>query len=527
MGLLTTTLLACSVFGSSDDAPAAPSDPALPPPSTPQDNAKPPPVGGTAPVGVYVSSSQGADDGSGSSVRPLKTLASAFALAKEKGLRVIACAEEYPENLTLVDGVSAYGYYDCKKTPWERGAPRAVVRAPATPAVVATGLTQPTRLEGVEIRSPDLDAAPATDTAGTSIALEVRATTGLTLSEVLLHAGKGAPGTDGVEGPLNSRTATSNGAAGINQTVRTCNPAIQQCDALRVLGPAGGTTTCAIGPAGGAGGKAGDGRWYASGVESTATVEYRGLPLVATAQTAVGGLNANALNISNGLPGTPGARGAEGKDGVNGLWSLLTTGFVRGNGTAGEAGQPGQGGGGAAGTKAAFYSNGAGNPPLNGYYATSTGGSGAAGGCAGQPGTPATGGGASIGALVIDSALALDGVRIESSAGGAAGKGNLGQPGTTGGTGGAPTINFGSASTGAGGDGGAGGSGGASGHGAPGPSIALAWSKTKPTMTKVDLVPGPAGAGQPELTRLVGGTVGTKVLAAVTGESKMEHEITK
>ncbi len=521
-GLLATTVTACGVFSSSDDSAKEP----VPPPSTPQDNATPPPVGGQAPVGVYVSSSQGQDDGSGSSVRPLKTLASAFAKAKEQGLRVIACAEEYAENVTVLDGVSAYGYYDCKKTPWERGAPRAVVRAAASPALIAKGLTLPTRLEGFEVRSPDLDGTPATDTTGTTIALEVRDSTGLALSEVLLHAGKGAPGTDGVEGPLNKRTAASDGVAGADQGIRSCNPALQACDSMRVLGPVGGTTTCAIGPAGGAGGKGGDGRWYSYGAESSGSVEYRGLPWVATAATAVGGVNTDSINFGNGLPGTPGARGGEGTDGANGKWSLAVSGFVRGNGTAGSAGQPGQGGGGAAGTRGYWVSGGTIVPPATGYYATCSGGSGGAGGCAGQPGTPATGGGASIGALVVNSTVTFDTLRIESSVGGRAGQGNLGMAGTTGGTGGTGTFTAGHDSTGGGGDGGAGGIGGASGHGAPGPSIALAWSKTKPTLTKGELAPGAGGAGQPELSRVVGGKVGTKLLPAVVGESKMEHEIT-
>lgn len=44
-GWLATTVMACGVFSSSDDAPKE--EPALPPPGTPQDNATPPPVGGT------------------------------------------------------------------------------------------------------------------------------------------------------------------------------------------------------------------------------------------------------------------------------------------------------------------------------------------------------------------------------------------------------------------------------------------------------------------------------------------------
>ena len=518
LGLVATTLFACGVFGSSDDSPSAP---------TPEDNATPPPVGGEAPVGIYVSSSQGQDDGSGSSVRPLKTLARAFALAKQQGARVIACAEEYPENVTLLDGVSAYGYYDCKKTPWERGAPRAVVRAPASPAMIATGINQPTRIEGFEVRSPDLDGAPATETTGTTVALEARDSAGLVLGEVLLHAGKGAAGTDGIEGQVNTRTATSNGSDALDQGVKACNPGLQNCGALRILGPAGGVTTCAIGPSGGAGGQAGDGRFYADGVESTGALEFRGRALAATAATAIGGLNSSVLGLDVGRAGQRGANGAEGTDGANVRWSLTSSGFVRGNGTRGGAGSAGQGGGGGAGTKANFTpAGGVISPPQVGFYATATGGGGGGGGCGGQPGTPGTGGGASIGALLIASTVTIERTRIETAEGGRAGKGNLGTAGIVGGTGGAGTVHT-IATTGAGGDGGPGGSGGASGHGAPGPSIALAWSKTKPALTMVDLVPGAGGAGQPALSRVVGGTIGTKMLAGVTGESKAEHEITQ
>ena len=517
LGLMATTVVACGVFSSSDDAPAK-EDPGLPPPSTPQDNSTPPPaVGGEAPVGVYVSSSQGQDDGSGSAVRPLKTLARAFALAKEKGLRVIACAEEYAENVTLLDGVSAYGYYDCKKTPWERGAPRAVVRAPATPAMVAKDITQPTRLEGFEVRSPDLDGAPATDDAGTSIALEVRGSTGLTVSEVLLHAGKGAPGTDGVEGPLNSRTATSNGTAAVDQHARSCpafTEASGKCGTIGIPGPAGGTTTCAIGPSGGPGGQGGDGRIWVGFTQGEKTGEQKGRPLVATAATGVGGLNENASGLGKGLAALRGANGAEGPDGQNGAWSLTATGFTRGNGTAGGPGMPGQGGGGGAGSSGYFQSSGVLTSPPEGlpYYATATGGGGGGGGCGGQPGTPATGGGASIGALVIASAVTFERSRIETSAGGRAGKGNLGTSGIVGGTGGQGTVHT-ISTTGKGGDGGSGGHGGASGHGAPGPSIALAYSTKKPTLTEVRSGAGPGGCG-PAAALEAGGRPGRNEAAA-------------
>jgi hypothetical protein len=132
---------------------------------------------------------------------------------------------------------------------------------------------------------------------------------------------------------------------------------------------------------------------------------------------------------------------------------------------------------------------------------------------------------------VIDSIVTFERARIESSDGGRAGKGNLGTPGIAGGKGGkgitypGPGMFMNYQITGRGGDGGSGGSGGASGHGAPGPSLALAYSKTRPTTTETVLAPGPAGAGQPLLKRTVGGTVGDKVLPAVVGVSAAEHQI--
>jgi hypothetical protein len=356
--------------------------------------------------------------------------------------------------------------------------------------------------------------------------MEVRDSRGLVISQSLLHAGKGAPGTDGVEGPVNARTDSSNGAPARDQMSRTCNAQIVlDCNQLSVPGSAGGVTTCMIGPPGGPGGKGGDGRWFANGADANVPAEFRGLPLVATPATAVGGLNNYADGTGKGLPGARGASGAAGPDGTNGTWTLTALGFGRGNGTAGGPGQPGQGGGGGAGAARYFVgSEGGVGSPVGGspYWSTATGGGGAGGGCGGQAGAPATGGGASIGMLALKSAISIERTRIESSEGGRAGKGNLGTSGITGGTGGAGTVH-GVATTGKGGDGGAGGNGGASGHGAPGPSIALAYTE-KPTMTEAKLAPGRPGEGQPELKQLIAPDV-YRTLPGVIGVSKEEHVI--
>ena len=504
-------VMGCSVFGAGESSSGQ-----APPPGTPQDNAQPPPVDGTPIPGVYVSTSQGSDEGTGTPARPLKTLKKAFALANEQHLRVIACAEVYEESVTLIDGVSAYGYYECAATPWKKGDRRAIVRAPTSPAVLAKGLRLPTRVEGFEIIAPDLDGAGATETTGSSIALEVRDSRELVFSGSRLHAGRGAPGADGVAGPPNT-LGGSDAPPGKSQRVSDC-PVGAACINVKVIGPPGAVTTCAIGPPGGPGGQGGDGRFLIDCNPNTNATELRGRPLVANVSTAVGGLYSGG----KGLPGAIGTAGTDGVDGVNGTWSFSEKGFVRGSGTAGGRGEPGQGGGGGGGTDGWFTGGGFACPsPPTPYADTATGGGGGAGGCAGQPGTSATGGGASIGALVVGSGVTIEGTRLESSAGGRAGLGNLGGKGTFGGKPGAAS----NTATGSGGPGGPGGNGGASGHGAAGPSIALAYAGTRPLLTGQDLAPGEGGAGQPELR---GNTPLGRLKflpAAAPGSSEAEHEI--
>lgn len=529
--VMSVALVACGVFGSDDPDPEPATTPTPEEEKQKAEENSQAPAAGKPLVGIFVSSSKGNDEGSGSMERPLKTLARALALGKATGTRVLVCAEDYPESVTLVDGVSAFGNIDCKVSPWVSGSTaRARIVSPTSPAVTAKDLKLPTKLESFEVIAPDLDGSPATDDAGTSIALDVRASTGLVVVASLLHAGKGAPGTDGTEGPVNVLAAAAEGVAAVDQAVNLpCNTMIVlDCGNVRVTGAAGGTPGCSIGPSGGPGGKGGDGRWYANNVEATVTAQFQGLPLVASASTAKGGVNASASGYGIGQSGAAGVPGGEGKDGANGVSSLTPAGFVRGNGTAGTAGDPAGGGGGGAGTAYQWNANGGFESPIpsplqSPYRRTATGGSGGAGGCGGQPGTPATGGGASIGALLVGSSATFERTRVESSAGGRAGKGNLGTSGTAGGRGGNGTAHGGILTAGRGGDGGPGGNGGASGHGAPGPSIAIAYTE-KPVLTAVDLAPGPAGEGQPELKR-TGASGLVKVLPAAVGESKQEYVI--
>lgn len=517
MSLLSS---ACSIFGASEDI-------AAPPPASEEADAgtadnppapEPPPLSGTPLVGVFVSASRGVADSDGAKNRPLKTLASAIALAKTRKQPVYACAETYNEALVLVDGVSLFGYFDCSGAEWTRVAAHATIASPTSPAVRAENLLLNARFEGFDVAAPDFagNAEPSVP-AKSSIGMLIKSSKNLGIANAIVRSGKAQGGADGVEPPSNvelngtdiaGNTAYRQAAGCVDLVVGYCQNTKQY-----ELGSRGGTSKCTVGPNGGPGGAGGDAAFYVGFTRKTGGAEFHGLPLVANATTAAGG----ALRSG----GANGSAGANGVAGANGSWGFAVDGtFTPANGTAGGNGQPGLGGGGGGGSDFWQVAGGATSPPNDGnqYHYAGTGGGGGAGGCGGLAGTPGTGGGASVALLVIDSAsITIEETRIESGAGGRAGKGALGTIGNQGGVGGgsgSPAYEWG----GAGGSGGAGGAGGPSGHGSAGPSIAMAFHGTRPTLKgAVDLIAGTPGDGQPALVRA------DRSVPAVAGEAKKEH----
>lgn len=508
-------LTACGVFGSSDSD--SPSEPA---PTDGADAAAAPDISGDGANSIFVSSSLGrakTEGADGTLTHPFKSLADAFAAAKIEKKRVVACGETYEEAVVLVDGVTAFGNYDCSVVPWINSARHAIIKSPTSPAVTAENISQPTRLDGFDVTSPDFDTQPPGDVAPTSTALVIRSSASVTIANALIRAGKGGVGANGTEGTANVETGKAAGDAiwqGQGCTGILCPLYTQKS------GAAGGTSTCAAGQPGGVGGGGGPGWWLVNGTPK-AQPSTHGLPLSTTAETKVGG--------GDGEDGQPGGAGADATDGSNGVYVMASTGFVPGDGTAGGIGSPGQGGGGGGGRigwindEMKYYSP---NPPPSYLWGTA-GAGGGAGGCGGVPGTAGKGGGASIGALVVASDVTFDHVRLESSSGGQGGQGTLGTDGLKGGKGGAPYnngnlvfyVSYGSG----GGAGGQGGSSGLSGHGATGPSIALAFAGQEPKLVESILQPGPAGAGHAALTKKTLAT--TKTLAATTGDSIAKLEV--
>ncbi len=513
---LVLASLSCGTFGGSSDETTSPAPP-------PEDPSKPPVIiEGERLTGAFVSSSRGGEGADGSESRPFKTIKEAMVLAQQRGERVIVCAEQFDENVELLEGVSLYGYFDCTTSPWSKTTKHAVVISPnADPSLAVTKLEKPVRVEGFDFIGPDQTQRIAGVTAA-STAVLVRDSKDVAFVEVTIRGGKGTNGANGAPPTkANTFSGNPNGTASVKQKV--C-PQFANCNTNVFIGGAGGIATCAVGQSR-PGGRGGEGATMTPTNQEVlppppfGPADARGHGFAATLELAKGG-------VYSGTEGAAGANGVPGQSGTNGVWSFSRDGFLPGDGSPGQPGVPGQGGGGGGGAGACWRST-AGQcaaPGGTSVVWTSTGAGGGAGGCGGLPGTPGRGGGASIGLFVVDSMVKIERSKIEGGDGGAAGAGSLGGAGLPGGAGGegGPYPNVVAewyAWAGRGGAGGAGGPGGVSGHGAPGPSIGLVWTGTRPEIAAdVVLAGGKAGAGHPALAH-----PNAQGIPAVVGDVKSEH----
>jgi hypothetical protein len=443
--------------------------------------------------GVFVSSSLGKATGDGTKQNPIGSLSAGIDAAKKANKRVYACAETYAEQVRFQDGVDVFGYFDCNAG-WIVGSTHALVRAPASPAATASNVTTPTRVEAVDLASPDF-----TDQSQSSIALVANASPALRIVHATIHAGTGGAGADGADGiKLTDSGSAKNGAAGTASYV--CAGTI----CLTNWGGAGGTNVCTgasghdPGP-GGSGGKGGQYRSQSNGLTyewDTIIAASAGNPTAATTQTAQGGTVAHLGNY--------GSAGAAGTDGTSGaaIGSVSANGYAPSDGTAGTDGQPGQGGGGAGAASWIYQTDWNPNSYPGKYGWGESGPGGGAGGCPGLASAAGKGGGASIAIVAIQSPLTLDTVIVESSAGGAGGKAGVPSLPLSGGAGGAAGKD-----TQVGGLGGRGGFAGISGNGGGGPSIGIASQGSAPQQLGSTVKVSAGGAGVAARTLLQGGTI--------------------
>lgn len=531
--VLVVGLSACGVFSSDDPttdgngSSSSSGGGGSGPPGTPEQNAQPPGVDGKPLEGVFVSASKGNDTNDGTMGRPLKTLAAGLKTGKEAKKRVLVCAEEYAEAVTVLDGVSMYGYVDCSAADWKvDDTKRAKIKSPTSPAMKVESVGAATRIEGFEVTAPDFgDGSPdERDTfQTTSIALWVKASSNVTFGKDTFKAGKGRDGVDGVDpAPLtrNDTQAPQPGYAESTSGTSQCGGILCH-GALNTYavnpGGVGGTARC-TGAAGipdpGPGGQGGEGgHWDYTGPGDGNTnnggKKYPGvgLPTSATSATAKGALVFDPLPARYaGVHGNDGSAGTPGTDGANGTVAVTAEGVATGDGMPGGSGAGGQGGGGGSGM-GWRYNN-------ETHVLGASAGGGGAGGCPGLPGRPGLGGGASIGIFVVQSSIAFERSIVVSAKGGRGGLGTLGSietDGQAGAAGGAVGLAGGCIDSGGapskcegyrGGNGGPGGRAGVSGHGAPGPSYGIVHFGDAPkTDTDTSITAGEGGDGAFEVVR--------------------------
>lgn len=484
-GLLTTlTAVAsgCSVFDAAEDDAAGPS---LPGRQNGENGAegeapKAPPVGGPADtseltneLGVFVANT-GSRTAAGTRERPIDTIQAAIDLAKRVGKRVYVCGGTYEEAITVVDSISIIGGLDCTANEWRNGGPVTRIVSPTSPAMHASDIVSPTRIEGIELVAPD-----ATAPSQSSIGLLIGNSRGLVIARSTIIAGDAAKGEDGTEGAGIAQTVAADGKNLVDAA--ECPNSI--CNPSWGLEVAGGANVCDgvhVAESGGAGGRGGAWRVV----------------------NDVSRFNFVVYAADTGTRPPIERSGAAGTDGVDGAVAdapgVTLGGYAPGNGHDGTDGEPGKGGRGGGGHSPDPKID-ANAPGVQGVWRGWSGASGGAGGCAGLAGTAGKGGGASIAALLVESLVTFDGVTLTSGHGGDAGLGTFGGAPTGGGNPGSDG-NFPFLTHPA--HGGRGGLSGISTNGSSGPSIAIAHVGPKPNLQGAfKLVPGTGGAAIPQRDR--------------------------
>jgi hypothetical protein len=432
--------------------------------------------------GVFVSPN-GQPHTDGNHARPALTIQDGIDLAKRVGKRVYVCVGTFHEQITVADSISIVGGLDCTNNEWSVGKPssRTRIEAPSSPAIIATNINSPTRLEGLDVVAPD-----ATKPSASSIALVADHAATLTIASSKLSAGNAAKGDDGTDGIQLSNAATVNGGAGwddVNCTAgagcyhESFRPSFWRASPRAPYGE--NVCVGGAGFVGEAGGYGGSGGLY----------QIERLADGITIRPAYY-LDNIGYNAENGDHGRTSAAGNDGSDGANAPSEIAISaaGFTAVSGTAGKNGSPGSGGRGGDGLSSTTN-----DQHIGDIWTGWSGAGGGAGGCPGLAGGEGKGGGASIAATLVESPVTFDAVELLSKSGGAGGLGAFGSAPLAGGAAGVntqPSL----IPTRSGLPGGRGGAAGISGNGAQGPSLGIAYAGTKPSVSADTKITVGAGA---------------------------------
>ena len=403
-------------------------------------------IDGDIATAIFVDIVSGSDSNPGTMALPIQHVQNGITAAAAAGKDVYISTGTYSESITLSNGVSLYGGYDAA-TGWSRALGNLVEIVGGTTAMTGTSISSPTEIQLLAITSANNAAA-----GGSSYAVRLTSSSGVTFSNVTFESGNAGAGVSGTNG--------ANGANGGNGGSGNpgCEDSSGFCDGCALpSGGGGGSSTC--GRTGGAGGTPGHectcGATGGTGVGPTS-----------------GGAGGCGCGGGNGTVGGTGLAGAPGSDGMGGtgFGSVAAAGYTASNGASGTNGVHGNGGGGGGG--------GSGGDDICDSYGSS-GGGGGGGGCRGMLGTLGTGGGGSFALYLWGSTVSVidcDFYTGVGGNGGAAGTGGTAGSGGAGGPGGPYGGPGGQDDGGNGAGGGAGGAGGRGGHGGGGgggPSIGI------------------------------------------------------
>ncbi len=413
---------------------------------------------GVADKCVFVASDGTDTAAAGTRDAPVKTIAYAIKVAKDRKFDVCVSGESYFGQVDLVGGVSVYGGFDehDKQFSFHRS-PNAISKLSALGTVVlATALDADTYFEGFVV-----DAQPQSASASVYGVRLIGGTGTLYVRYNDITAAAGGDGVAGKDGTL--------GATGVNGTdgdggCNGCKQSIAPNPPGGAHGGAAPMSTCG-GASGGVGGQGGyDQSPGAMGGSGTGANSSGGAPGTGNSTCGISG---GGDGKDGQTPTDPGVAGDDGQPSKNTIAADAT--FVAANGPDGKAGASGNSGGGGGG------GGGGTNGGLCNGDRGSGGGSGGTGGCGGTAGTGGTGGGASVGVIAFAGKMVVGENKIHASKGGAGGKGGVGGAGGNGGSGGlGKGRNDDGGASGKGGNGSLGGAGGNGAGGGGGPSTCIA-----------------------------------------------------
>jgi hypothetical protein len=378
---------------------------------------------------------------------PVRTLSKAVSLAQGGVPRIYACGEEYKEAVTLPDGISLFGGFDCANG-WRYVGELARAKILAPPALAA--LTLLASETSILVADINVAASDAIDPGASSIAVFARPSSKAQFRRSTFTAGNGADGADGKPGHHDGQPAPK-GLGGEDGT--------DACTVDPGLGGLGTMIECGDGTAS-ISGQGGDGN------QAFANAGLDGFP-IPNPNLQGYGAGGKGEDGATGVSCAPGLGGAHGEDGPHGIGGssvgrLTIDGYLGAAGQDGKPGKPGQGGGGGGASLGKLVCGAA---PHGG----AGGGAGGTGGCGGKGGEGGQAGGSSVALALFSDDIHVERVQLQSGKGGNGGSGGALQPGGQGGLPGYGGFGLGGLNGAQGGcAGGAGGQGGDGGHGGGG-----------------------------------------------------------